>query len=82
MLNFGQLQHNRRDILPFCQVSADSFVVGTSFGELRHFTQSGKETTRSKVGKRIATGISLAGTTAVCGTDSGELIGLETNVDG
>jgi hypothetical protein len=81
MLNFGLLQHNRRDILPFCQVSADSFVVGTSFGELRHFTQSGKETTRTKVGKRIATGISLAGTTAVCGTDSGELIGLETNVE-
>ncbi|HEY7055462.1 MAG TPA: PQQ-binding-like beta-propeller repeat protein [Vicinamibacterales bacterium] len=81
MLNFGLLQHNRRDILPFCQVSADSFVAGTSFGELHHFTQSGRETARSKVGKRIATGISLAGTTAVCGTDSGELIGLETNVD-
>jgi hypothetical protein len=81
MLNFGLLQHNRRDILPFCQVSADSFVVGTSFGELHHFTQSGKETGRSKVGKRIATGISLSGTTAVCGTDSGELIGLEINAD-
>jgi hypothetical protein len=81
MLNFGQIQHNRRDILPFCQVSADSFVVGTSFGEVHHFTQSGKETARSKVGKRIATGISLAGPIAVCGTDSGELIGLETNVD-
>ena len=81
MLNFGLLQHNRRDTLPFCQVSADSFVVGTSFGELRHFTLSGKETARRKVGKRIATGISLAGTTAVCGTDSGELIGLEINED-
>ena len=81
MLNFGVLQHNRRDILPFCQISADSFVVGTSFGELHHFTQSGQETARSKVGKRIATGISLAGATAVCGTDSGELIGLETDVD-
>jgi outer membrane protein assembly factor BamB len=82
MLNFGLLQHNRRDILPFCQVSADSFVVGTSFGELRHFTQSGKETARSIVGKRIATEISLAGTIALCGTDSGELIGVETNIDG
>jgi outer membrane protein assembly factor BamB len=82
MLNFGLLPHSRRDILPFCQVSADSFVVGTSFGELRHFTQSGKETARSKVGKRIATEISLAGAIAVCGTDSGELIGVETNVDG
>lgn len=81
MLNFGLLRHNRRDILPFCQVSADSFVVGTSFGELHHFTQSGKETARSKVGKRVATGISLAGSIAVCGTDSGELIGVETNVD-
>ena len=79
ILNFGLLQHNRRDMLPFCQVSADSFVVGTSFGELHHFTQSGKATARSKVGKRIATGISLAGTLAVCGTDSGELIGVETN---
>jgi len=81
MLNFGVLQHNRRDILPFCQVSPDSFIVGTSFGNLHHFTQSGKETARSKVGKRIATEISLAGTTAVCGTDSGELLGLETDVD-
>jgi len=81
MLNFGPIQHNRRDMLPFCQVSADAFVVGTSFGELRHFTQSGTETARSKVGKRIATGISLAGTIAVCGRDSGELIGLETDLD-
>ena len=78
LLTFGPLQHNRRDALPFCQISADSFVVGTSFGELRHFTQSGKETARSKVGKRVATAISLAGAIAVCGTDSGELIGLET----
>ena len=82
MLNFGLLQHNRCDILPFCQISADSFVVGTSFGELHHLTQSGKATARSKIGKRIATGISLAGTIAVCGTDSGELIGVETSVDG
>jgi len=82
MLSFGPLQHNRRDFLPFCQISADSFVVGTSFGELHHLTQSGKATERSKVGKRIATGISLAGTIAVCGTDSGELIGVETNRDG
>ena len=81
MLNFGVLQHNRSDILPFCQVSADSFIVGTSFGDLHHFTQSGKETARSKVGKRIATGISLAGSIAICGTDSGELIGVDTNVD-
>jgi outer membrane protein assembly factor BamB len=81
MLNFGLLQHNRRDLLPFCQVSADSFVVGTSFGELHHFTHSGKETARSKVGKRVATRISLSGNTAVCGTDSGELIGLEIDAN-
>lgn len=80
ILNFGLLPHNRRDLLPFCQISDDSFVVGTSFGELRHFTQSGKETARSKVGKRVATGISLSGSTAIFGTDSGELIGVETSV--
>lgn len=82
LLNFGLLEHNRRDSLPFCQISAESFVVGTSFGELRHLSRFGEATARRKVGKRIATGVSLAGTIAVCGTDSGELIGVDTDFGG
>lgn len=76
LLNFGALEHNRRDLLPFCQVSPDSFVVGTSFGDLCQYNQFGKQTARLRLGKRIATEISLAGHIAVCGTDSGELVGV------
>jgi hypothetical protein len=81
-MNFGPLQHNRRDLLPFCQIAPDSYVVGTSFGELRHLTSFREGVTSRRVGKRIATQLVRAGPVLVCGTDSGEVIGLNITGDG
>lgn len=82
VLSLGPIRHNRRDILPFCELSTESFLVGTSFGELRHLSRSGQKIASQRVGKRIATNIALAGKVAVCGTDSGEVVGVDVTMDG
>ncbi len=81
LLSFGPIRHNRRDILPFCQVSPDSYVVGTSIGHLMYFDRSAGVTMHQKVGKRVAA-IALSGGVVICGTDSGEVIGLHLSAEG
>lgn len=76
VVHLGAIRHNRRDLLPFCQISSNSFVVGTSFGELLYFSPAAGTLTTHKLGERIATTIANAGTVMVCGTDSGEIVGF------
>jgi PQQ-like domain len=76
VLHLGAIRHNRRDLLPFCQVSSNSFVAGTSFGELLYVSPVAGVSVTHKLGKRIATTIANAGTVMVCGTDSGEIVGF------
>jgi hypothetical protein len=76
LLHFGAISHNRRDLLPFCQISSNSFVAGTSFGELRFISTTAGALATYKLGKRIATTIANAGMVVVCGTDSGEIVGI------
>jgi hypothetical protein len=82
LLLLGAIRHNRRDLLPFCQISSTSFVVGTSFGDLLHFSPTASAPTTQKLGKRIATRIANAGNVMVCGTDSGEIVGINIAGDG
>lgn len=81
LLALGSIRHNRRDVLPFCADSPESFLVGTSFGELRRVSRSGHQLSSQKMGKRIATNITLAGTVAVFGTDSGEVLGVRVKAN-
>jgi hypothetical protein len=81
LLSFGPIQHNQSDNLPLCQVSPESYLVGTSFGELRYFAHSAQVITHQKVGKRIKK-IALSGAIVVCGTDSGEIVGLNIKEEG
>lgn len=73
----GRIEHNRRDLLPFCQISEDLFLAGTSFGTLNLFGRHPIATAAWKVGKRISTTLSICGPLVVFGTDSGSVLGVK-----
>jgi outer membrane protein assembly factor BamB len=81
LLRFGRIEHNRNDLLPFCQVATDAFVVGTSSGMVAMY-HGQVLAARRRVAKRIETLIGEYEGTIVFGTASGEIVALNANGDG
>jgi hypothetical protein len=76
LLNLGPIRDRPGGALRFCEVWPGSYVVGTSFGELRSFSRAAGSIASRKIGKRIAH-LAVSGTVLLCATDSGEVIGLD-----
>ena len=78
----GSLEHNRRDLLPFCRLGEHVFVAGTSFGHLVVYSHPSATAFRLRVGKRVSTQLTISNGKLVFGTDSGEVLGFTLQQDG
>jgi hypothetical protein len=76
---FGKLEHNRRDQLPFVALDDRKFVVGTSFGWLEFL--SGTSKNKLRVGKRVSTDLAMSGPIITFGSGSGEVMGVRWRND-
>jgi hypothetical protein len=82
LTRLGRVQHNRRDQLAFRFVAGLGYLFGSSAGSVSLWSKSRDLVVSTRVGKRVATSLFISASVLVCGTDSGELVGLNLRGDG